>query len=148
MAHPPPAGTSRRPGAHRRAGSFGRLPVLTALLGAAAASLFAATAIATPAGASGSPPVVKAIEIDFHIALPKHTFGPGRYTFLTENKGHVTHAVERRAPTTSSAGVAGHKALGVNVGLKLGSPAKTAAQTSSGSRSTASTMAKSGGSSD
>ncbi len=168
---PRPPGTSRRPGPPRRARSFGRVPVLTALLGAAATSLFAATAIATPAGASESPPVVKAVETDFHIALSKHTFAPGRYTFLTENKGHVTHALEITGPGLKSphtknlapgqnakltvtfkkgaydvfCPVPGHKALGMNVNLKVGSPAKTTAHTSSGTRSTTSTMAKSGG---
>ena len=156
---PRPPGTSRRPGPPPSGPSARPCsPSWLPSWGPAAASLFAATAIATPAGASGSPPVVKAVETDFHIALSKHTFGPGRYTFLTENKGHVTHALEITGPGLKSphtknlapgqnakltvtfkngaydvfCPVPGHKALGMNVNLKVGSPAKTTAHTSSG----------------
>ena len=115
--------------------------------------------------------MVKAVETDFHIALSKHTFGPGRYTFLTENKGHVTHALEITGPGLKSphtknlspgqnakltvtfkngtydvfCPVPGHKALGMNVNVKVGSRAKTTAHPSSGSKPTTTTMAKSMG---
>jgi hypothetical protein len=164
-------GTFRRPGPQRRGRPLARLPVLAALLGAGAASLFAATAVVPPAEASGNPPVVKAVETDFHIALSRHTFGPGRYTFLTENKGHVTHALEITGPGLKSphtknlspgqnakftvtfkngvydvfCPVPGHKALGMNVNLRVGSKAKTTVHVSSGSKPTTTTTAKSGG---
>jgi uncharacterized cupredoxin-like copper-binding protein len=117
-----------------------------------AASLVLATALASPAGASNKPPVVKAIETDFHIALSRHSFSPGKYTFEAENKGHVTHSLEITGPglkhphtknlaagqsakltVTFKKGaydvfcpIPGHKALGMNVNLRVGSAARTA----------------------
>ncbi len=124
--------------------------------------------IATPAGASPKPPVVKAVETDFHIALSKHSFAPGHYTFDAENKGHVTHSLEitgpgLKHPTTKNLSpgqsanltvtfkngaydvfcpVPGHKALGMNVNLKVVS-VKSTGHTSTGSKSTTTTAAKS-----
>ncbi len=134
-------------------------------------SLFVATTIAVPVGASTKPPVVKALETDFHIALSRHSFGPGRYEFDAENKGHVTHSLEitgpgLKHPTTKNLSpgqsakltvtfkkgaydvfcpVPGHKALGMNVNLKVGSAPKTAVHTSSSSKSATTTSAKSMG---
>ncbi len=125
--------------------------LLAGALLAGAASLVAGTALAAPAAASSKPPLVKAIETDFHIALSKHSFTPGRYTFETENKGHVTHSLEITGPglkrphtknlapgqnakltVTFKSGtydifcpIPGHKALGMNVNLKVRSAATT-----------------------
>jgi uncharacterized cupredoxin-like copper-binding protein len=128
------------------------LALLLAGLLAGAASLVAGTALAAPAGASSKPPpLVKAIETDFHIALSKHSFTPGKYTFETENKGHVTHSLEITGPglkhphtknlapgqnakltVTFKSGtydifcpIPGHKALGMNVNLKVRTAATT-----------------------
>ena len=99
------------------------------------------------AGASSRPTVVKATETDFHIALSKHSFGPGKYTFVAVNKGMVTHALEITGPGLSKSNtkniepgqrtkltvtlkkgtydvfcpVPGHKALGMNVNIRVGS---------------------------
>ena len=141
------------------------------LLGTGATSLFVATTIAAPVGASTKPPVVKALETDFHIALSRHSFGPGKYVFDAENKGHVTHSLEitgpgLKHPTTKNLSpgqsakltvtfkkgaydvfcpVPGHKALGMNVNLKVGSAPKTTVHTSSSSKSATTTTAKSMG---
>ena len=48
---------------------------------------------AAPASAA-SATTVKAVETDFHIALSKSTFKAGRYTFVAENKGQTTHALD------------------------------------------------------
>ena len=37
---------------------------------------------------------MKAVETEFHIALSKKTFTPGKYTFVAVNKGQTTHALE------------------------------------------------------
>jgi uncharacterized cupredoxin-like copper-binding protein len=50
------------------------------------------------AGASTKSTSVKAVETEFKIALSKKTFSPGSYTFVTENKGKVTHALEITGP--------------------------------------------------
>jgi uncharacterized cupredoxin-like copper-binding protein len=101
---------------------------------------------AGPAGASTKATSVKAVETEFHIALSKKTYTPGRYTFVAENKGHVTHALEitgpgLKSPTTKNLApgqsakltvtfkkgtydvfcpVPGHKMLGMNVNLSVG----------------------------
>jgi uncharacterized cupredoxin-like copper-binding protein len=98
---------------------------------------------AAPAGASPHVTTVKAVETDFHIALSKKTFTPGRYTFLAENKGQTTHALQITGPGLKNAKtknfspgqstkltvtfksgrydifcpVPGHKALGMNVNI-------------------------------
>jgi hypothetical protein len=131
------------------------------LLAAGATSLVGTIAIATPVGASTRPPVVKALETDFRITLSRHSFGPGKYTFEAENKGHVTHALEITGPglkqpktknlspgqsakltVTFKKGnydvfcpVPGHKALGMNVNLKVGSAARTSSTTSTTAKS-------------
>jgi uncharacterized cupredoxin-like copper-binding protein len=103
------------------------------------------------AGASSTPKVVKATETDFHIALSKHSFSPSKYTFVAINKGAVTHSLEITGPGLSSprtkniqpgqstkltvtlkkggydifCPVPGHKALGMNVNIKVGSGPST-----------------------
>ncbi len=68
------------------------------------------TGLSEPAGASSSPTVVKAVETDFHIALSKSTFSPGRYTFVAQNKGGVTHSLEITGPGLSDAKAEEHRA--------------------------------------
>jgi uncharacterized cupredoxin-like copper-binding protein len=133
--------------------AFLPLAALAAATGAAAAVLTAA-----PAGASTSTTTVKAVETEFHIALSQHTFKPGKYTFVAQNKGHVTHALMITGPGITMAmtkdiqpgqsakltvtfkkgaydiycPVPGHKMLGMNVNISIGGAAAT---TSSGSKS-------------
>ena len=82
-------------------------PPLAVGLAALAAAGVAAAALgvvsAAPAGASSRPTVVKAVETDFHIALSKSTFSPGKYTFVAQNKGQVTHSLEITGPGLSNA---------------------------------------------
>lgn len=104
-------------------------------------------AAAGPSGASSKPTVIKATETDFHIALSKHTFSAGKYTFVAVNKGQVTHALEITGPGLSQpktknfqpgqsasltvtlkkgvydvfCPVPGHKALGMNLNIRVGS---------------------------
>jgi hypothetical protein len=135
-------------------GRAGRLAVLP--LAALATGALGATAVvaAGPAGAGTKATSVTAVETEFHIALSKKTFAPGRYTFVTENKGHVTHALESTGPGLSNphtknlapgqtakltvtfkkgtydvfCPVPGHKMLGMNLNLSVGG--STAAKTS------------------
>jgi uncharacterized cupredoxin-like copper-binding protein len=100
---------------------------------------------AAPASAAGAT-TVKAVETDFHIALSKHTFKAGSYTFVAQNKGQTTHALMVVGPgirmamtkdiqpgqsakltVTFKKGaynincpIPGHKALGMNVNIKVG----------------------------
>jgi uncharacterized cupredoxin-like copper-binding protein len=125
-----------------------------------------------PAGASTKTTKVKAIETEFKIALSKKTFAAGSYTFVTENKGKVTHALEITGPglhnaatpdiapgkstnlkVTLKAGkydvfcpVPGHKMLGMNVNIVVtGAGAHTAANKSGGAGTTSTTAAAGGG---
>jgi uncharacterized cupredoxin-like copper-binding protein len=133
--------------------SLARLGIVSTVLLAGATSLVFASTLAQPAGASSKPPVVKALETDFHIALSKHKFVPGKYTFEAENKGHVIHSLEITGPglkqpktrnlspgqsakltVTLKKGsydvfcpVPGHKALGMNVNLRVGTAPKVTA---------------------
>jgi uncharacterized cupredoxin-like copper-binding protein len=134
-----------------------KLRSLTALALAPLATLGTLTlADAGLAGAS-SPTKVTAIETEFHIALSKKTFTPGKYTFKAENKGTVTHALSISGPGLKNAhtgGIApgksatltvtfkkgkydifcpepGHKAMGMNVNLKVGTSAKSSSSSSS-----------------
>jgi len=146
----PPAG-----GRHPR-----RSPIGLAALAAAGAAAALGVVPAAPAGASSRPTVVKAVETDFHIALSKSTFSPGKYTFVAQNKGQVTHSLEITGPGLSNAKaknispghstkltvtfkkgaydifcpIPGHKALGMNVNIVVGG----AATTSSGGTTTTS----------
>ncbi len=135
----------------RIGGRAGRLAVL-ALAALATGALGVVTAAAGPAGASPKATSVKAVETEFHIALSKKTYAPGRYTFVAENKGHVTHALEITGPGLHSphtknlnpgqsakltvtfkqgtydvfCPVPGHKMLGMNVNLSVGVATTTA----------------------
>jgi uncharacterized cupredoxin-like copper-binding protein len=138
-----------------------KLRSLTVLALAPLAALGTLTlADAGPAGAS-SPTKVTAVETEFHIALSKKSFTPGKYIFKAENKGSVTHALTITGPGLKNAhthGIApgksadltvtfkkgkydvfcpepGHKAMGMNVNLKVGSSAKSSSSTSSKSSS-------------
>jgi hypothetical protein len=132
--------------------------VASACSGALLASASVAS-VAAPAGASTRVTTVKAIETDFHIALSKKSFTPGRYTFVAVNKGQTTHALEITGPglhnpttpdispgqsarltVTLKKGtydffcpVPGHKELGMNKNVKvaLASGAAPATTTSS-----------------
>jgi uncharacterized cupredoxin-like copper-binding protein len=123
-----------------------------------------------PAGASSKSTTVTATETDFHIALSKHSFSPGKYTFDTVNKGAVTHALMITGPGLHNAmskhiqpgqstklsvtlkkgaydiycPIPGHKALGMNVNITVGS-GSGASTTSKTSNSTTSTSSGSSG---
>lgn len=112
------------------------LAVTGGVLGATAAPADAKTTKTT---------TVKAIETDFHIALSKKTFSPGKYTFMAINKGQTTHALmitgnglkmamtphistgqQAKLTVTFKKGaydiycpIPGHKALGMNVNIKV-----------------------------
>ncbi len=102
---------------------------------------------------------MKAVETEFLIALSKKTYAPGRYTFVAENKGHVTHALEITGPGLGDAHtknlepgqtarltvtfkqgtydvfcpVPGHKMLGMNVNVSVGVSTTTTTATTMGS---------------
>jgi uncharacterized cupredoxin-like copper-binding protein len=92
--------------------------------------------------------VVKATETDFHIALSKVTWKPGKYKFVATNKGVTTHTLQITGPGLGSNTRAqdispgqsttltvtlkkgkydlfcpspGHKQLGMNVNITVGS---------------------------
>ena len=124
-----------------------------AALAAAATTVLAAG----PAAASTSTTSVKAVETDFHIALSKSSFKPGKYVFHAVNKGHTTHALMITGPGIKMAmtkdispgqsttlavtlkkgaydidcPIPGHKALGMNVNINVGGAAATSGSTSS-----------------
>jgi hypothetical protein len=152
------------PSIRSRTGRLALLPV--AALAATGAIGAAATMTAGPAGASTKATTVTAIETDFHIALSKKTFSPGKYTFVAKNKGQTTHALQITGPGLSSSAttknispgqsakltvtfkkgtydvfcpVPGHKALGMNLNLSVGGA--TATVKSSGASSTSTTGA-------
>jgi uncharacterized cupredoxin-like copper-binding protein len=151
-----------------RAGRMAILPL--AALAVSAGVWAGAAGLAGPAGASSSPKVVKTTETDFHIALSKSTFSPGKYTFVAVNKGAVTHSLEITGPGLSNAKakniapgqttkltvtlkkgaydifcpVPGHKMLGMNVNITVGSHSGSGASTAS-KTSTTSTTSGSGG---
>jgi uncharacterized cupredoxin-like copper-binding protein len=139
--------------------------VASASLVALAAAAGATVVSAAPASAS-SVTTVKAVETDFHIALSKSSFKPGKYTFVAVNKGQTTHALMITGPGISMAmtkhlspgqsakltvtfkkgaydidcPIPGHKALGMNVNITVGGSATTT------SKSTSSGKGSSGGS--
>jgi uncharacterized cupredoxin-like copper-binding protein len=145
---------------HRRSATLALLP-LAAL--AALATVALPGTLATPAGASSKTATIKAVETDFHIALSKKSFSPGKYTFDAVNKGHTTHALEITGPGLSNAKTAninpgqsakltvtfkkgkydifcpipGHKMLGMNVSLVVASSGGTSSS-SKGSGSSSS----------
>jgi plastocyanin len=117
-----------------------------------------------PAGASSKVTTVTAKETEFHIALSVKTFSPGKYVFVAENKGTITHALEITGPGLKNATTAdlapgksaklkvtlkkgkydvfcpvpGHKAMGMNANISVGSAGTKLT-------STATTKASSGG---
>jgi uncharacterized cupredoxin-like copper-binding protein len=147
------------------------LPLVPLAALAATAALGAVSA--APAGASSKPTTVTAVETEFHIALSKKSFAPGKYTFVAENKGHITHALEitgpgLNAPKTKNLSpgqsakltvtfkkgpydifcpIPGHKALGMNVNVVVGESSATTAGKTSTAHSTTTTSGKSGSSS-
>jgi uncharacterized cupredoxin-like copper-binding protein len=129
--------------------------VASVSLVALAAAAGATVVSAAPASAS-SVTTVKAVETDFHIALSKSSFKPGKYTFVAVNKGQTTHALMVTGPgitmdmtkhlspgqsakltVTFKKGaydifcpIPGHKALGMNVNINVGGATTTSASTS------------------
>jgi uncharacterized cupredoxin-like copper-binding protein len=94
-----------------------------ALVPLAALGALALTAGTTPAGASTKATKVKAVETEFHIALSKKTFSAGTYTFVAENKGQDTHALEITGPglhSPATADIAPGKSADLKVTFKAG----------------------------
>jgi uncharacterized cupredoxin-like copper-binding protein len=134
--------------------------VASASLVALAAAAGATVVSAAPASAS-SVTTVKAVETDFHIALSKSSFKPGKYTFVAVNKGQTTHALMITGPGISMAmtkhlspgqsakltvtfkkgaydidcPIPGHKALGMNVNITVGGSATTTSKSTSSGKS-------------
>jgi uncharacterized cupredoxin-like copper-binding protein len=137
---------------------------------ALAAAAGATVVSAAPASAS-SVTTVKAVETDFHIALSKSSFNPGKYTFDAVNKGQTTHALMITGPGITMAmtkdlspgqsakltvtfkkgaydidcPIPGHKALGMNVNIKVGGAATTTSKNTSSGKSSSSGSSGSGG---
>jgi uncharacterized cupredoxin-like copper-binding protein len=142
-----------------------------ALVPLVALGALALTGGASPAGASTKATKVKAIETEFKIALSKKTFHAGSYTFVAENKGKDTHALEITGPGLHSAATAdiapgqsadlkvtfkagkydifcpvpGHKMLGMNVNIVVSGAGAHTAAAKSGTAGTTTTTAASGG---
>ncbi len=134
------------------------LLVLSLLSSFAVAGSLVAVAVG-PAGAKSKPTKIIATETDFHIKLSKNSFSPGKYTFVGVNKGQVTHALEITGPGLSTphtknfqpgqkasltvtlkkgtydvfCPVPGHKALGMNLNIKVGAVVSTASKNSASS---------------
>jgi len=167
-----PHAARRRGVAHPDLGALRHLRRSSPPLAALVAAGVATAALTLPAGASPSPTVVKAIETDFHIALSKSRFNPGRYTFVAENKGGVTHSLEITGPGLSNARaknispghstkltvtfkkgaydvfcpIPGHQAMGMNVNIVVvGGAATTSSNGSAGTTTTSSHGGSSGG---
>jgi uncharacterized cupredoxin-like copper-binding protein len=131
-------------------------PLPLAALAVASGATVAATVLsAAPASASTSATSIKAVETDFHIALSKNSFKPGKYVFDAVNKGHTTHALMISGPGIKMAmtkdiqpgqsatlavtlkkgaydidcPIPGHKALGMNVNINVGGAATTSGST-------------------
>ncbi|HEY1651093.1 MAG TPA: plastocyanin/azurin family copper-binding protein [Acidimicrobiales bacterium] len=147
----------------------GRLVLLALTALAATGSIAVAAMTAGPAGASTKTTTVTATETDFHIALSKKTFSPGKYTFVAKNKGQTTHALQLTGPGLSSSAttknispgqsakltvtlkkgtydvfcpVPGHKALGMNLNIKVGTSVTVGG---AGAGTTTSTNSSAGG---
>ena len=138
------------------------IPLAALAVGGATAA--ASVVTAAPASAAGKATQVKAVETDFHIALSKSSFKPGKYTFVAQNKGKTTHALMINGPGVNMAmtknlapgqsanltvtlkkgtydidcPVPGHKALGMNVNVAVGGSATTTAKKSGGGTSSGS----------
>jgi uncharacterized cupredoxin-like copper-binding protein len=131
-----------------------------AVVAAASGVTVAATVLsAAPASATSKVTTVKAVETDFHVALSKTTFRPGKYTFLAQNKGQTTHALMISGPGIKMAmthdiqpgqstkltvtlkkgaydidcPIPGHKALGMNVNIDVGAVTAPKKNTGGGS---------------
>jgi uncharacterized cupredoxin-like copper-binding protein len=154
---------------HRIATRIVSVPLI-ALAAASGAGVAASVATAGPAAAASKATTVKAVETDFHIALSKSSFKPGKYTFVAVNKGQTTHALMITGPGITMAmtkdippgqsakltvtfkkgaydidcPIPGHKAMGMNVNVNVGS-ASTTAKNSSGSGSSGGTKSGSSG---
>jgi uncharacterized cupredoxin-like copper-binding protein len=126
---------------------------------AAATAATAATVVSAAPASASSTTTVKAVETDFHIALSKTSFTPGRYTFVAVNKGQTTHALMISGPgipmamtkqlspgqsakltVTFKKGaydidcpIPGHKALGMNVNITVGGAATKHTSSAKGS---------------
>ncbi len=124
----------------------GVVPLALVPLAALATSGVIVAATAGAAGAATKATTVTATETDFHIALSKKSFAPGKYTFVAKNKGQTTHALMITGPGLSNAmtknispgqstkltvtlkkgtydvycPVPGHKMLGMNLNLRVG----------------------------
>jgi uncharacterized cupredoxin-like copper-binding protein len=135
------------------------IPLAALAVGGATAAASVVTAV--PASAASKATQVKAVETDFHIALSKSTFKPGKYTFVAQNKGKTTHALMINGPGIKMAmtkdlspgqsanltvtlkkgaydidcPVPGHKALGMNVNITVGGSATTTSKNSGGGAS-------------
>ena len=68
--------------------------VLCAVLGAAAAALVAHAGAATATR-------ITVNEREYHIALSRRTFRPGRVTFVVHNRGKIAHSLDIRGPGVS-----------------------------------------------
>lgn len=145
------------------------IPLAALTLGGATAA--ASVVTAAPASAASKATQVKAVETDFHIALSKSSFTPGKYTFVAQNKGKTTHALMINGPGVKMAmtknlspgqsanltvtlkkgaynincPVPGHKALGMNVNITVGGATTTAKNSGSGGGGTSSSSGGSGG---
>jgi plastocyanin len=69
--------------------------VLCAALGAAAAALVA------HAGGAATATRITVNEREYHIALSRRTFRPGRVTFVVHNRGKIAHSLDIRGPGVS-----------------------------------------------
>jgi uncharacterized cupredoxin-like copper-binding protein len=154
----------------RTATRIASLPI-AALAAASGAVAAAGVVTATPASAAGVT-TVKAVETDFHIALSKTTFKPGKYTFVAQNKGQTTHALMVTGPGIKMAmtkdiqpgqsakltvtfkkgaynincPIPGHKALGMSVNIKVGTGAATTSKGSGSGNSGGGSSSSGGGS--
>jgi uncharacterized cupredoxin-like copper-binding protein len=70
--------------------------VLCAVLGAAAAAL-----VARAGGAAAKATRITVTEREYHIALSRRTFRPGRVTFVVHNRGKIAHSLDIRGPGVS-----------------------------------------------
>ena len=142
----------------------------SASLVALAAASGATVVSAGPASAAGVT-TVKAVETDFHIALSQNTFKAGKYTFVAQNKGQTTHALMISGPGIKMAmtkdispgqsakltvtlkkgaydidcPVPGHKALGMNVNIKVGGGTGTTSSKNTNSGTSGGSSAGGGG---
>jgi plastocyanin len=147
-----------------------RRPVMALALGASVAGAGLATG-ASPAFAA-APKVIVASLTEFHITLSRSTFSPGSYTFVAKNNGKIVHALAITGPgankrtgslspgqsakltVTFKKGstydvfcpVPGHKALGMNVNVRVKEAGGAVTSSVSGSSSSTSLGGMSGGS--